>query len=88
MVEVGRACGFGEHGCGTLALSVGGLGQEVVMGIGGGLWWSFSSHPIPAVWRDREASGESLTWQSVSVSVPVTPEDVVYLVGGVAVDAS
>jgi hypothetical protein len=36
MVEGGRTHDFGEQGCGTLALSVGVLGQVVAVGIGSG----------------------------------------------------
>jgi hypothetical protein len=80
--------GFAEQGCNTLALSVSRLGQVVVVGVGGGLWQSLSSHPIPAVWKDEEASSESLARHSVPVPTTVTPEGVVHLFGGVAVDAS
>jgi hypothetical protein len=79
---------FGEQGCGTLVLSVGGLGKKVTGGVGGGLWQSFSSHPIPADWKDGEALGESLAWHSVPAPATATPEGVVYLVGGVVVYAS
>jgi hypothetical protein len=88
MVEGGRTHDFGEQGCGTLALSVGVLGQVVAVGIGSGLWRSFSSHPIPAVWKDGEASEESLARHSVLVSATATLEGVIYHVGGIAVDAS
>jgi hypothetical protein len=53
-----------------------------------GLLRSFSSHPIPTVWKDGEASGESLARHSVLAPATTTPDGVVYHVGGVAVDAS
>jgi hypothetical protein len=58
------------------------------VGVGGGLWQSFSSHPIMMVWKDGEASCESLARHSVSAPATATPEGVIYLVGCVVVDAS
>jgi hypothetical protein len=61
---------------------------EVVVVVDDGLLRSFSSHPIPTVWKDGEASGESLARHSVLAPATTTPDGVVYHVGGVAVDAS
>jgi hypothetical protein len=59
-----------------------------MVGIGGRLWWSYSSHSILAGWKDGKASDESFLWHSMSVLATATPSGVIYLVGGIAVDAS
>jgi hypothetical protein len=48
LAEGGRTRSFGEQGCGTLALSVGGLGQEAGRdGHRRRTVVEFTSHPIP-----------------------------------------
>jgi hypothetical protein len=48
----------------------------------------FSLHSIPTGWKDGEALGESLVQHSVPALAMTTLECVIYLVGGVVVDAS
>jgi hypothetical protein len=61
MAEDGRTRGFGEQGCGTLALSIGGFGQEAGHGgVSGRLWWS-SPH-IPFRWFGRMGKHRAKAW--------------------------
>jgi hypothetical protein len=61
MAEDGRTRGFGEQGCSTLALSIGGFGQEAGRGgVDGGLWWS-SPH-IHFRWVGRMGKHRTKAW--------------------------